>query len=72
MPRLSRAKVAHLELFSTQADAQRRKREWDRRPSYAVATLSLLSVALTYSLSVNFLSMFESTMCLKIAGGAGC
>jgi len=53
-------------------DAQRRKREWDHRPLYAIATVLLLSVALTYSLSVNFLSMFESTMCLKFAGGAGC
>ena len=53
-------------------DAQRRKREWAHRPLYAVAIVLLLGVALTYSLSVNFLSMFESTMCLKFAGGAGC
>tara|TARA_B100000780_G_scaffold210758_1_gene150689 strand:+ start:54 stop:374 length:321 start_codon:yes stop_codon:yes gene_type:complete len=52
--------------------AQRRKREWPHRPVYAVAIVLLLGVALTYSLSVNFLSMFESTMCLKFAGGAGC
>ena len=26
----------------------------------------------TYSLIVNFLSMFESTMCLRFAGGDGC
>ena len=53
-------------------DAQRRKREWAHRPVYAIAIVLLLGVALTYSLSVNFLSMFESTMCLKFAGGAGC
>ena len=52
--------------------AQRRKHEWPHRPVYAVAIVLLLGVALTYSLSVNFLSMFESTMCLKFAGGAGC
>ena len=53
-------------------EAQRRKREWAHRPMYAVAIVLLLSVALTYSLSVNFLSMFESTMCLRFAGGDGC
>ena len=39
---------------------------------YAVFTLGLVALALTYSLIVNFLSMFESTMCLKFAGGDGC
>ena len=40
--------------------AQRRKHEWPHRPVYAVAIVLLLGVALTYSLSVNFLSMFCS------------
>ena len=35
-------------------------------------TIALLSVCLAYSLTVNFLSLNESTMCLKIAGGEGC
>ena len=36
---------------------------------YATATLAIIGTALTYALSVNLLSMFESTMCLKFIGG---
>ena len=31
-----------------------------------------MGTALAYSLAVNFLSMFPETMCLRVAGGAGC
>ncbi len=43
--------------------------------SYGFAFLSLLALlgcALCYSLAANLLSMFESTMCLRFAGGKGC
>jgi len=53
-------------------DAQRRKKEWGSSPAYAYITVSVISVALVYSLLVNILSMFPSTMCLKFAGGSGC
>ena len=36
------------------------------------AVYLLVAVALAYSLAVNLLSMFESTMCLRFAGGDGC
>ena len=32
----------------------------------------IVAVGLSYSVIVNFLAMFPSTMCLKIAGGSGC
>ena len=54
------------------AEAQRRKRTWPQRPRYAVLTLVLIGSALAYALSVNLLSMFEGTMCLRVAGGSGC
>ena len=63
---------ALLLLPSQKEETQRRKATWPQKTWYAVFTLSLVALALTYSLIVNFLSMFESTMCLKFAGGAGC
>jgi MFS family permease len=53
-------------------DAQLRKRTWHQDGSYAVATIAIVALGLAYSLLVNMLSMFESTMCLKFAGGDGC
>lgn len=53
-------------------EAQRRKREWGKNPLYAWITVIGLFIGLFYSLSVNMLSMFESTMCMKFAGGEGC
>ena len=34
--------------------------------------MGLVLAGLVYSVTVNFLAMFPSTMCLKIAGGEGC
>jgi len=59
-------------LPSQKAEAQRRKRDWSENEGYMWFTIVLLSVCLAYSLTVNFLSLNESTMCLKIAGGEGC
>ena len=54
------------------ADAQRRKAMWPRRTIYLHITLWSVGLAFVYSVTVNLLSMFEGTMCLKIAGGEGC
>jgi len=51
---------------------QERKKTWKKRPIYAIFTITLLSLAFIYSLTVNFLAMSPSTMCLKFAGGDGC
>ena len=59
-------------LPSQKAEAQRRKRDWSENEGYMWFTIVLLSVCLAYSLTVNFLSLNESTMCLQIAGGEGC
>jgi len=53
-------------------ETQDRKKNWKKRPIYGIITLCLLSVAFVYSLTINFLAMFPSTMCLKLAGGDGC
>ena len=53
-------------------EAQLRKRTWEVRGRYAAVSLSVVALALVYSLSVNSLSLFESTMCLRFAGGDGC
>ena len=53
-------------------EAQKRKREWPRRAVYGWTTLGLLAAFMAYSLAVNLLSMFPSTMCLRFAGGKGC
>eukprot|EP00931_Biecheleriopsis_adriatica_P038163 TRINITY_DN21889_c0_g1_i1.p1 TRINITY_DN21889_c0_g1~~TRINITY_DN21889_c0_g1_i1.p1 ORF type:complete len:598 (-),score=111.79 TRINITY_DN21889_c0_g1_i1:139-1893(-) len=53
-------------------EASTRKMTWRRQDHYAWATVLLLSLSLTYSLTVNLLSTFPSTMCLRIVGGAGC
>ena len=34
--------------------------------------MTLIFCALIYSLTVNLLSMFPDTMCLRFAGGRGC
>ena len=59
-------------LPAQKGEAQRRKREWSENEGYMWFTIALLSVCLAYSLTVNFLSLNESTMCLKVAGGEGC
>lgn len=39
---------------------------------WGTATLAVLSFALVWSLMTNILSLFDSTKCLRIAGGSGC
>lgn len=65
--------LGFLFLLPTQKEmAQERKATWGKSDKYAYITCGLLTVALCYSLSVNFLAMFPDTMCLKFAGGTGC
>ena len=59
-------------LPSQKGEAQKRKRDWPENDGYMYFTICLLTVCLMYSLTVNFLSLNESTMCLRIAGGEGC
>jgi len=59
-------------LPNQKGEAQKRKREWPESDTYSYITIALVLVALLYSLTVNFLSLNESTMCLRIAGGEGC
>ena len=67
------ASLATLPLLPDQKDeAQERKRKWEKRDAYAYVSMTLVAVGLVYSVTVNFLAMFPSTMCLQIAGGEGC
>jgi len=52
--------------------AQQRKKEWPKSKWYGYITLALVSVALTYSVTVNFMTMFPDTACLRFVGGPGC
>mmetsp|Transcript_14307 Transcript_14307/g.42693 ORF Transcript_14307/g.42693 Transcript_14307/m.42693 type:complete len:588 (+) Transcript_14307:318-2081(+) len=54
------------------AEAQDRKKRWEKKDAYAYVSVILISGGLVYSVTVNFLAMFPATMCLKIAGGDGC
>jgi hypothetical protein len=53
-------------------EAQRRKRVWGNSDVYAYTTIIFFAFAIVYGVSVSVLAMFPSTMCLEIAGGAGC
>jgi len=65
--------LATLPLLPDQKDeAQDRKRKWAKKDAYAYVSVGLVAVGLVYSTTVNFLAMFPSTMCLKLAGGDGC
>eukprot|EP00965_Chrysotila_dentata_P208015 6184463-Pleurochrysis_carterae.AAC.4 len=66
------SRVRSLLLPDQKAEAQRRKQTWPHHPCYATCTLVLAGLALAYGVTVNMLSMFEQTMCLKFAGGHGC
>lgn len=54
------------------AEAQHRKLTWSKHTRFAYITASVGVFALLYATTMNFLVMFPSTMCLKIAGGDGC
>ena len=54
------------------AMAQHRKTTWESREVYGWVTVGVVLFAWVYSLTIDFLAMAPSTMCLKIAGGEGC
>jgi len=54
------------------AEAQWRKTTWPRKSIYLYVTVVVVGAAFVYAVTINMLSMFESTMCLPIAGGEGC
>ena len=66
------AQLTLLLLPRQKEEAQHRKRSWPRRDRYARISVCLVAVALVYSLTMNFLSISESIMCLRIVGGHGC
>nr|KAE8934299.1 hypothetical protein PF009_g15717 [Phytophthora fragariae] len=39
---------------------------------WGIATMSYLIFSLAWTLMTNILSLFDSTSCLRIAGGNGC
>ena len=59
-------------LPSQKAEAQARKRTWERRDAYAYASVGLVAVGLLYSTTLNVLAIVPATSCLAIAGGPGC
>jgi len=59
-------------LPSQKEEAQKRKKEWGGNVIFARLTVTVLSMAFVYSVTINMLAMDERTMCLKIAGGDGC
>ena len=52
--------------------AQMRKKDWGSNKWYAWITCLGLVFAFGYACTINFLTLFPSTSCLKIAGGKGC
>lgn len=48
------------------------QREGVKSKLWGTATLAMLCFALAWSLMTNILSLFDSTKCLRIAGGSGC
>eukprot|EP00928_Gymnodinium_smaydae_P036613 TRINITY_DN25564_c0_g2_i1.p1 TRINITY_DN25564_c0_g2~~TRINITY_DN25564_c0_g2_i1.p1 ORF type:complete len:580 (+),score=130.41 TRINITY_DN25564_c0_g2_i1:160-1899(+) len=64
--------VCLLFLPAQKREAQSRKKEWPKHPVYGYITVVLVSCALCYSLTVNFMTMIPVTSCLKFVGGPGC
>ena len=54
------------------AEAQERKRTWERRDCYAYATVVLVGAGLAYSCTFDLLAVFPATMCYRFVGGEGC
>ena len=66
------AQLTLLFLPRQKEEAQMRKKLWPRRTRYAVVTVTLVGLALVYSLTINMLSLSATTSCLRLAGGQGC
>ncbi|KAL3673870.1 hypothetical protein V7S43_001557 [Phytophthora oleae] len=65
--------IAFVVLLPRQKDElHRMQREGATSKTGGVAMLSVIIFALAWSLMTNILSLFDSTKCLRIAGGSGC
>lgn len=53
-------------------EAQKRKREWNSKNCYAYVSIILVIIAFLYAVTINLLTIFPNTVCLKIVGGQGC
>ncbi|KAG6965443.1 hypothetical protein JG688_00007199 [Phytophthora aleatoria] len=53
-------------------ELHRMQRDGAKNTIMGVATICVLIFALAWSLMTNILSLFDSTSCLRIAGGSGC
>lgn len=53
-------------------EAQKRKLEWSSKYIYAIISITLIIFAFIYAVTINLLTIFPQTMCLKIVGGQGC
>ncbi|ETN19551.1 hypothetical protein PPTG_04833 [Phytophthora nicotianae INRA-310] len=53
-------------------EVHRMQRENRKSKFWGILTISYLLFSLTWTLMTNILSLFESTSCLRIAGGSGC
>ncbi|KAL3659952.1 hypothetical protein V7S43_014878 [Phytophthora oleae] len=53
-------------------DVHRMQRENRKSKFWGILTISYLLFSLAWTLMTNILSLFESTSCLRIAGGSGC
>jgi MFS family permease len=65
--------AAFVLLLPTQKDELHRlQREGIKSKRWGFVSLVLLGFALSWTLMTNILSLFDSTKCLRIAGGSGC
>lgn len=53
-------------------DARRRKIKWGSKDAFAIWTIALVFLGLSYACLVNVLVVFPETSCLRLVGGAGC
>jgi hypothetical protein len=53
-------------------ELHRLEKEGRKSKRWGIAAVALLAFAISWSLMTNILSLFESTKCLRIAGGSGC
>jgi len=59
-------------LPKNKVDAQKLKNQGGTNPAVGGSLIVFFGLCLCYTTTTNFLSIFESTACLKIAGGNGC
>lgn len=67
------ASLALLPLAPAQKkQAQARKQEWSRRPSFAIMLAAVLGFSFLYSLTADFLLFEPKRRCMHFLGGPGC